>query len=512
MNRIKIKYFIIALILFSGFVWYVNYSLHFNGFMWNDSQDYNQMARNVYEGKGFSTSVLRPMSFLSFKYLPHPEYTRPPLYAYLLALFYGIFGVNDLAVVLVDGLFYILFVVMTFLFSLEFSRSRLTALAVTATTALSGWFLSMSIVGSTDIVFAALFMIFLYILFRHHDKPFLIGLCTGLLYRTRLNGFFVAGALVIAEYNPLVNRKNWKRFVIFCMGVLLMASPVLVRNMLLQGPAQSAMTSASFFAGGRSMPGYYYYSQLKTVSGWEFIKSHPAEICELLINKCFMLVGGMPRDFGVVFLLLMAAGLYVGLGEESQTRIKRIVAWTFVVQTFFLVLTNPEARYYGFLVPPLVLFFFVSLKPLMGRRVEAATCAVVLLLVILSSITFWKEGRPFNHYRILGEEVKAQTDKNDVIISDLAWAMSWYGERKAVWLTYDLDTMDTIAKSIPIKYALISVETVIHPLAPYKDRMWQRLLLEPDSYSIPGFKKVKTLFLHGQPIAILYKVERYNRN
>jgi 4-amino-4-deoxy-L-arabinose transferase-like glycosyltransferase len=504
----KMKNFraIILVVILSGAVWYLNYSLHFNGFTWNDPQDYNQIARNIYEGNGFSTSVLRPISFRAFQYLPQPEFVRPPFYPYLLAASYHIFGVNDFAVVLVNGLFYVLFVAMTFLFSLEFSGSRFTASAVAAIAALSVWFLNMSIIGSTDIVFAALFMAFLYVFIRHHEKPFLAGLMIGLLYLVRWNGAFIAAGFVLAEYNLIVDWRRWKKFLAFCAAVLLAASPILVRNMFYAGTAISAINSSGFFAGGKSLPGYYYISQLQTISGWEFIKAHPAEIYELIVGKFFMLVNGFPQEFGAVLLIVMAAGLFLDLKGEIQNRIKKAVIWIILVQTFLLILTNAEARYYGFLVPPLVLFAFVSASALWDKRIEAAASALVLFMVLFSSAGFWKAGKPLNYYQTLGRAVQASTEKGDVIISDLAWAMSWYGHRKAVWLTYDVDTMAKIAKKIPITYAFVSFETFAHPLVPYKDNVWQNLVLNPAPNHVPGFKLVKVFYLGKQPLGVLYRV------
>lgn len=81
--------------------------------------------------------------------------------------------------------------------------------------------------------------------------------------------------------------------------------------------------------------------------------------------------------------------------------------------------------------------------------------------------------------------------------------------RKAVWLTYDLDTMDKISQAIPITYALISWEVIIGPLVPYKDNIWQKLFFfDPVSFNIPGFKMHKVFYVENQPIAVLYKVQR----
>ncbi len=338
--------------------------------------------------------------------------------------------------------------------------------------------------------------------------PFVIGLFVGLLYLVRWNGIFIAAAITLTEYNPLIKRANWKTFAVFCAGVLLPASPILVRNMLFQGAALSAINSAGFWAGGKSLPGYYYFTQLETFSSWEFVKTHPEEIFENIFDKIFILINDFPREFGIVLLLLMAAGLFLSLKDRPQFRMQRFIVFTFFIQTFFIILTNAEARYYGFFVPALVLFVYVYLKNFENRFVEAAVYVIVTAVVVYSSISFWKEGKPLNYYQILGKAVEAKTSKNDIIISDLAWAMSWYGDRKAIWLTYDLDTMDKIANRIPINYALISFETVVRPLVLYKDRVWQKLMQNPGSYNVPGFKMVEIYYVDKQPIAVLYKVER----
>lgn len=143
---------IILFILASG-IWILNCKLHFNGFFWNDSHDYKQIAKNIYNGNGFKTSTLRPISFLQFKQLPHPEVARPPIYPHILAGFFMIFGVNDFTVVLCNGIFYVIAVVLTFLVAIKLSNSYKIALFATITVVLSKFFLYMSIAGSSDIVY-----------------------------------------------------------------------------------------------------------------------------------------------------------------------------------------------------------------------------------------------------------------------------------------------------------------------------------------------------------------------
>lgn len=510
-RTLRTRWLILLIILCAGGVWIANSSLHFSGYRWNDSQDYNQIARNLYEGKGYSTSVLRPISFLAYKTLPHPEMTRPPLYPGLLALFYTLFGVNDMAVALVGAFFYILFVVMLFVFSYEFTQSRPAALTATACMALSPWFLGMSIQGSSDIVFAAVFMLFLWYFIRQKFHPLLLGMLIGLLYLIRLNALFVALALVVVEFNPYKQKSNWKRLALFCVGGLLITAPSLLRNVLVQGAAVSSVNSSGLVSGGESMPGYTYITQLHTVSTWDFVREKPVEVLRIMRGRFITLIKDFPDEFTLGELFLMLAGLSIFARRTEHIRLKKFVIIIALIQTCFLVISNAEARYYGFLVPALILFVVTYIADFKSWRFRTAAFIAVLLLVLISSQEFWMAIKKKNHPRTMAMEVKRQTTKNDIIISDLAWAVSWYADRKAVWLTYDLDTMDKISEKIPIGYALISLQTITRNLVPYKDAVWQNLMLQPGSYTVPGFQPIMVFSSDDQPIGVLYKIDREKR-
>jgi 4-amino-4-deoxy-L-arabinose transferase-like glycosyltransferase len=178
-NMKRILLITIILIITASIVWAANYKLHFNGFVWNDSSDYNQIARNIYKGEGFKTSTLRPIDFLYFQQLPHPEVLRPPLYPYMLAGLFTFLGVNDFAVVVCDGIFYVILVALTFLVAMELSNSYKIALFSAITVALSRYFLTVSIMGMSDIVFASLFMFFLLFYLKKQRLIFWHGVIIG---------------------------------------------------------------------------------------------------------------------------------------------------------------------------------------------------------------------------------------------------------------------------------------------------------------------------------------------
>mgnify|MGYP001604625272 CR=1 FL=1 len=505
MTHLKIKtyWLIILIILLGGVICYLNYSLHFSGFFWSDSHDYNQMARNIYEGKGFSTSVLRPLHFLSFKALPHPEVTRPLVYPYLIATSYWLFGVNDFSVVVLNGLFYVILIIATFLFSAEFSKSKSKALMTAASIALSGIFLKIGILGSSDIVYAAFVTLFFYVYAKYREKSFVHGLLLGLLYLTRMNTFFLMLAIVLVDYS-LFNRRDWKRLAFFVIGMLLVVSPGFIRSFVMLDPSVPSANTAVLFT--RSFPGFSYWTMLNKVSAWDFIKAHPEELYEKLAQKFFYLINDFQNTFGIVFLALIVIGLLIPAKNELHKRLKKIILFTALLQTLVIVsIVNSEARYYIFLMPIIISFVFTSIKPLEKKYLKWLVHSLILLSVVLSSINYWKSPKQLNHYMLLGQAINSATQNNAIVASDIAWEISWYADRKTVWLPYDIDTLNKISESIPINYVFLSIN-LSRPLASYKDNIWQRLFFNPDS-STPGLKMVNIFYYGNTPIGILYKVE-----
>lgn len=503
-----VRPYLIALVLFlaAAGVWYVNYSRHFSGLGWSDSHDYNQMARNIYEGKGFSTSVLRPISFLRFQTLPHPEITRPPLYPYLLAGAYALFGVNDLTVVGVNGFFYALLVCVSYLLARALSRNSVSAAIIALCMLLAPLSLKYSIIGSSDIVYMAFATFFFFVYVRHPNRPFLHGLICGVLALTRMNTLFLVAALLLFEYNPFPRGRTFRSALWFLTGLVLMMSPSVLRNMTLGGAAVSSVNSAGLIMFTRSLPGYTYWVQLNPVPVWDFIRTHPAEIYDKLVLTMYGFIFDFGRTYGILMLLLMAAGAVLPQKDEAHRRLRRVILLTALIQTVVIVPISAEARYYMFLLPVLVALCGVFAERIRRSFVRYAALCLVLCLVIASSVAFWKKGHDFNLYRYLGNVAAAETSPGSVIASDQPWAVSWYGDRKTIWLPYDLDTMHRISEKIPIDYVLLSADLAF-PFVPYKDDLWQRLYFFAGVYKVPDFRLVKTIVLNGRMMAALYKVE-----
>lgn len=506
--RLEIKkyWLLIGITLILALIWYANYSLHFNGFFWSDCHDYNQMARNIYEGKGFSTSVLRPIHFQSFLTLPHSEVTRPLGYPYMIAGSFLLFGPNDFAVVIINGFFYILLVISTFLLSIELLGNRLMALMVASCIAFSSFFLRMSIIGSSDIVYAALVVLFFYIYVKYPEKTFIHGLIVGGLYLTRSNTVFLIAALLVVDYNPFKQKGNLKRMAVFAGGAVLTALPLLVKNIISFAEMIPSVNTAAL--NTRSFPGFTYWVQLDKISTWNFINTYPGEFYEKLVVSFWGLLKDFRNTFEVISLGLMILGIFLPLKNEFHRRLRRIIVLTILIQTLVIIsVVSSEARYYMFLIPFLISFVFIYLNSINRKNIKFSICAIILAMVIISSFQFWREPKQINYYKILGDSVRSMTKVDDTIASDMAWGISWYAERKAVWLPYDSNTLHKISKTIPIDYVFLSID-LSRPFALYKDNIWQHLFFRDGSFEVPGFELTNIFYFDKIPIGIMYKFQK----
>ncbi len=506
----------IILIITASIVWTANYKFNFNGFIYNDSSDYNQIARNIYRGNGFETSTLRPIDFLYFQQIPHPEVMRPPLYPYMLAGLFMLLGVNDFAVVICDGIFYIALVALTFLVAIELSKSYKIALFSAITVAMSGYFLFMSIAGLSDIVFACLFMFFLFFYLKKDKLIFWHGVIIGFLYLLRANTLFFVIPWLFIEFKPKEFLTRWRDLFKFSAGVLIVITSYLIRNYIETGYPIFSLHKYSLMLETNMYPRFAIWTQINDISAVQFLINHPEEIFYKVKSFIPLLYKSFTKVFHPVVIGVFLLTLVLPINTDNKVkRIRRFILWVVVLQTFILLAYGREVRFYLYLFPVIFILFGIVTRELLksvDRRERLLSVILVIMSVILMypSVSYWKSGKGINIYAYFAKEIKTLTVPNDVIASDIAWEISWYSDRKTIWLPYDMGTLNKISGSIPIDYVFFSVD-LIRPHALYKDNIWQRLFLYKGEFNLPGYRLVKILYYEKVPIGVLYKVELNQR-
>ncbi|TAN41537.1 MAG: hypothetical protein EPN25_04770 [Nitrospirae bacterium] len=499
-------------------VWTANYKLHFNGFFLNDAHDFGQMARNIYEGRGFKTSVLRPINIIHFKQIPYPEVTRPPLFPLILAGLFSVFGVNDFAIVLSGAIAYVALAVLTFLVAMKLTESYLIALFGSVLASFHLYFLPQGILGTSDLVYAACFMGFIYFYLRKQELIFWHGVIIGLLYLLRTNTLFVAIPLLLMELRRRDATARWNSFLLFSVGALIPIFPYLVRNYIDTGSPLFSLHKYTLALETRTYPGFTLWTQINDVSAGRFFLDHPGEVFRKFSNSMISLKREFFASFQFPGVVMLLAGLTLPLKGTDLQKIRRLVLWIILLQ---LVLISPMGsgglRFYMFLIPLAVISFGAVISRFSetaasSREVLAAVLAIVAVVMLYPSLEYWKDRSAVSQPNLsveFGKTLKAMTGKEDVIASDIAWEISWYADRKTVWLPYDPDTLRKISASVPVKYVFLSV-LITRPFAAYKDDTWQRMFLKPDSIKVEGLEFVQQFYLNNYPVGILYKVAQIN--
>lgn len=104
----------IALCVWMGYLF-----ISFTGLFDGDAMEYAEIGRNILRGKGFYTNSLYTIRLPFSHKAPFPSLRRPPFLPLLLAGSFSLFGVSDLSVVFVTGLFFILTIPVIYVLSLK---------------------------------------------------------------------------------------------------------------------------------------------------------------------------------------------------------------------------------------------------------------------------------------------------------------------------------------------------------------------------------------------------------
>jgi hypothetical protein len=118
-----------------------------------------------------------------------------------------------------------------------------------------------------------------------------------------------------------------------------------------------------------------------------------------------------------------------------------------------------------------------------------------------SSLSYWKTGKQVNPFIKIGEQVQQLTNKGDIILSDIPWEVTWYADRRTIWLPYDLDTLKNISTTLKPKYALLTGRQY----AVYKDNIWVHMLNDREYARTIGFEFQGPVTIGGNTVALLFR-------
>ena len=221
----------LAIIFMSiGLLLRIFYSVHFPLPVKKDAKEYNFLAKNLAEGKGYTNLKGEPTAL------------RPPGYPFFLAVIYRIFGESHLVVRIIQSLLGIISCWGIYLIGKAWGgiKTGLTALGLSCfyPPFISYYYAPRGILSETLYVF--LFIFFLYYLIsgiKEHPKSSLClgvsGLFLGLVTLTRGVTLLLPIVVLLALWIAGIRgRMLWRKFFIFFLPFLLVLFPWNLRNYL----------------------------------------------------------------------------------------------------------------------------------------------------------------------------------------------------------------------------------------------------------------------------------------
>jgi 4-amino-4-deoxy-L-arabinose transferase-like glycosyltransferase len=273
---------------------------------------------------------------------------------------------------------------------------------------------------------------------------------TALAFLTR----YTAGVLVLplALYAGAIvgKRRRWAAMAAYAVAFLVVISPWLARNWQISGTIfglsqYEFVQRAGPFSGEtfeRSLhPDFENFSPFRNMAG-KFMAG---------VGDQIRSVRNIGSDFTVFFFF---TGLLYGFRRASTARLRLMVVGTLVVlmATVALVGYHPETHdalqggnLSVILLPFVVVFgtvFFFLLFERLNIAVPALRVAAIGLFVLANISPMILRLLPPNpgpypyppYLAALTTEVGSWTEPDEIISSDMPWAMAWYGQRRCVWL------------------------------------------------------------------------------
>lgn len=461
------------LLLIFGSIWFMVSEFH--GFREKEAMESAQVARQIAEGKGFTTQSITPQAIgvleetLKNKSEPKlenfPELHQAPLYPYLLSTVFKLTGkpyeikteslresafLAERVICFVNIIFVYLTALALLVLGSRLFDARVGTLAA-GLFVLSNLVWQFAISGlSTSLLMLLLVLLWLMMneaMIAHEEDhagrlllfSSLAGLFLGLIFLTRLSLLWLLIPLTLLFGIVFYQRKI--AVILFVSVALLIIVPFLIRNQNLCG---------SFFGawGIDPVSGKKAVSLLKTEEPLLPLKMIPIWMIQGTGHFFTQFQGLLGGSFAAILAFASLFHLY----RRTRARVLlygSISLVPFLILGGCLVESTPQAlslwNMTALILPLLILagsaYFFVLLDrldlghPLLQKAVFwvfVALNAIPLVLTLAPPREIPVRFPPYYPYII--RVVSQMQEKNEMIISDMPWANSWYGDRISVLL------------------------------------------------------------------------------
>jgi hypothetical protein len=478
-------------------IWHIREAKNYNTM---EAMDAAQLARNIADGKGYTTQFVRPLSLAILEShrggtspelltQPHPDISNAPVYPVVLAGLMKIlpfrWEITSQTFTryqpewLIGGFNQLLFFIALFLIyrvAVKLFDKAVALLAVTLC-ALTELYWQFATSGLSTMLLIVLFLWLGNVLVSletgvregARSKKWLIGmaacagLIVGLMALTRYSMSWLIIPVVVYLAAVVVSARLPTAGVAFFIFALLFG-PWIGRNFVVSGtPFGTA--------------GYAIHQETAAFSGYLLDRSLPKDV-DLLLNKVELnqyprkvfvngrdiLVDELPRAAGNWITALFFGALLIPFRNVGLRRLKYFILGTLVV--FVVVqaliktaLSSEVAQLHSenllvVFTPVFFIFgaglFFIFLDQVAPPGPWVRTLAISGFVAVLSLPLLLRllppRNNPFDYppyYPPYIQMVSDWLEPEELMMSDMPWAVAWYGNRQCIWTTLDVGVKAT---------------------------------------------------------------------
>ena len=458
-----------------------------------EAMDAGQLARNLWRGRGYATQNIRPLEIWYLSSIGRrpidpnrniqPELWTPPMYPMVLAAVFHIlppeFTVEngawtveaDRVVMLTGWLFYLAGMFLMYALAREMFDHRVATMSAFLYLFCNP-LMESAIAGLPWGLMSVLFLVTAYAVFKAEKWQAegrsgwwvygVLAVGAGAVALGTLTQYAFASVLVpLLIYVAVSFPKKWRVKCGLCVLVFaLMLTPWVMRNWR----ASQTLFGLSRFQlvegpGGRAEP-EVKAGQVQRMFGGAL----PGIGLRPLVRRA--LVNGRQlyevalKDVGANYLVVFfLVGLMHRYRQEEVFRLRRFVFWSVLMAMVWMSVAGPPKRNFLTVFEPLIIVYGVAFFYVMFERLQFRTRLVRTAFVggfaVFNSLPFVfmllppATTLPYPPYRAevvgrLGKEFGEQ----ELLCSDIPWAVAWYADRAAVWTPYDEQTFYAINDNV----------------------------------------------------------------
>jgi 4-amino-4-deoxy-L-arabinose transferase-like glycosyltransferase len=486
------------------------------------AMDAGQLARNLWRGRGYATQNIRPLEIWYLSSIGHrpidpnmnlqPELWTPPMYPMVLAAVFHVLPpdftvVNgawtleaDRVVMLTGWLFYLAGMFLMYALAREMFDHRVATMSAFLYLFCNP-LMESAIAGLPWGLMSVFFLLAAYAVFKAEkwqaegrSASWVYGalaVSAGAVALGTLTQYaFVSVLVPLLIYVAVSFPKNWRAKCGLCVAVFLaMMTPWMVRNW----KASETLFGLSRFqlveGLGEGTENEIKVGQVQRMFGGALpeIKLR-SQVRRALINGRQLYEVAL-KDVGANYLVVFfLVGLMHRFRQDEVFRLRRFVFWSVLMAVVWLSVAGPPKRNFLTVFEPLIIVYGVAFFYVMFERLQFRTrlvrTAFVGAFAAFNSLPFVfmllppSTTLPYPPYRadmvaLLGKGFGEQ----ELLCSDIPWAVAWYADRSAVWNPYDEHDFYAINDNVKVMSGIyltqetLSAQDVLQMITGYQ-RFW----------------------------------------